>query len=165
MPAPIWLGYVGPTCGVIGLIVSIISYRRISKIKALDLRLELRTLRNQTYLTLNELPDLIRYAQGQRCETASFVGLMGSGWIERAKEEAAKDLHTVQQLKHQRSSSTEDESRLDPHALAARLIEERGIHATVTRCAEKYAGWLKHDLEMSREERVRRERERESGFR
>jgi hypothetical protein len=51
MPAPAWLTYVGAitgivgTCtGIAGAVISYVNHRRVSRVKALDLRLELRKL-------------------------------------------------------------------------------------------------------------------------
>lgn len=160
MSARTWISAISLVVSLVSLAVSIVNFRRIAQIKSLDLLLELRQLRTTTDLTLNELPRLIRKAIGQRCETASFVGLMGSGWLDSAKAQSDKDLAEVGRLKHKRSLAAEDESKLDAHALANRLAEEHGIQTVVTRCEERYRTWLTDDLEMSREERARRDVER-----
>ena len=154
-----WISAISLLVSLFSLGVSIANSRRIAQIKSLDLLLELRKLRTQTDLTLNELPDLIRNAIGQRCETASFVGLTASGWLDSAKAQSQKDLAEVARLKHQRSSAAGDESKLDAQALSNRLAQEHGIQRVVTCCEERYRTWLADDLERSREERARRDEE------
>jgi len=58
MSDPAWLPYVGPVTGVIGMVagvagvwISVANYRRVSSMRALDLRLELRKTFNAARAT------------------------------------------------------------------------------------------------------------------
>lgn len=70
---------VGAITGIAGSIMGYISLQRLSKIKSLDLRLELKKAETQLILTVNDLPELLTKAKRSREAISSAIGQLLQG--------------------------------------------------------------------------------------
>jgi len=144
MPAPDWVTYVGGACGIVGAVTGIVSYRRVSRLKALDLRLELRTLESETEELLRTLPKLLMKAKGSRLAIASAKGLNDSN-LELWKNEQAVDFLAVTDLQAKFLPSADGYKTLTHGKLEDKLVEMRRLKATAQRYADKYQTDLEAD--------------------
>src|SRR5450759_3809039 len=99
MSDPGLLSYVGAITGTIGAITGIagatmgyISYRRTGKMKALDLRLELRKAANDLRSTVEGLPSILAQAKGSRIAVLNARGLLHSSMMDQCNTELDKDV-------------------------------------------------------------------------
>jgi hypothetical protein len=101
MAEPIWTNYVAIATGIIGAITGIagaimgyVSYRRSNKLKAFDLRLELRKAANDVHADLARLRDLFNKADKSRQAVNAAMGMSRSGamvsWQNKLKADRAQ---------------------------------------------------------------------------
>jgi len=149
MPAPAWVSYVGAVTGIIGTLVAIVSavatYRRVSRIKALDLRIELRKLEADVELALSSLPALIATAKESRTAMKNAVGTLRTGIMQNWLKEADDDRAAALQIEADFKSSLLDDAGATEDALEARLIEMHRLHARVTAYSDKYKASFAED--------------------
>ena len=158
MSDPTWLPYVGPVTGVIGMltgvtgmVISIANYRRVSRMKALDLRLELRTLSNATRAILDGLPELIATANGSRTAVLAAMGGGGSGAHKHWQESCATDREEGETLRAQLPNLSDDFSTFSPVQLEWKLVGMRGLNGKAMGLRDKYHAALAAD-DRSREQ-------------
>jgi hypothetical protein len=153
MSDPAWLPYVGVVTGAVGMItgvtgmvISIANYRRVSRMKALDLRLELRTISNATRATLDGLPDLIGRAEESRNRALTPVGHgPGSGAHILWTTACTADREAVEALRARLPDAGEDFSTLSPVELASKLLDMRDLNAKGMGLRDKYNNALAAD--------------------
>jgi hypothetical protein len=128
MPAPDWLTYVGAVTGTIGTLTGIAgavmgykSYRRVSQLKALDLRLELRKQEVDADEALRALPALIKKSRESRFAVAAATGRLGSGAMDSFKNRIETDQAAVQALLGQLRPSADGYATLTHSELEDRL--------------------------------------------
>ncbi|MCG7869123.1 MAG: hypothetical protein JAY74_22485 [Candidatus Thiodiazotropha taylori] len=78
MPEPHWSGYVGMVTGIIGAVLGIVSYRKTSAIKSLDLRIELKKDINTIHETINHANELAPKAYNSKLAAFSARGILNS---------------------------------------------------------------------------------------
>lgn len=153
MSDPAWLPYVGVVTGVTGMltgvagmVISIANYRRVSRMKALDLRVELRTLSNAARATLDGLPDLIGRAEESRSRALTPLGGgPGSGAHAMWKNACTADREAVEGLRAQLPEQGEDFPTLSPVELESKLVDMRGLNAKVIGLRDRYDNALAAD--------------------
>src|SRR5216110_3048521 len=103
--APLWLTYaamitgcIGAVTGITGAVTGITSLRRVRRMKALDLRLELRKADADARSISSELPELLEKADRSHMAVAAFDGSINSGAIGLWKSELAGDKAKVKAL-------------------------------------------------------------------
>ncbi len=152
MSDPIWLSYAGVITGTIGAITGIagatmgyISYRRTGRMKALDLRLELRKSVNDLRSTVESLPSIMEQAKGSRISVLNARGLFRSSIMDQWNAELEKDISAVTLLKSELPDSSATFENLTHSGLEAKLVT---VHATQSKAAglrEKYRTSLASD--------------------
>lgn len=135
---------VGSVTGVIALIVSYFNYRRISTLKSLDLRLELR----KAIISLNDsvfqLTALIGRADKSRKAVAAN-GAFHSGRMVKWATELAADKTELSQLTSGVAKATATFKRLNASELEAMLVEVHKLQGRVNNFREKYESALRSD--------------------
>src|SRR5260370_19210530 len=95
MSAPLWLGIItgciGAVTGIAGSVMGYVSLRRVRRLKALDLRLELRKAEADARAISSELPALLAKSDRSRMAVAAFEGWVNSGAMGLWKGEVATD--------------------------------------------------------------------------
>src|SRR5690606_29924596 len=99
MADPHWTSYIGMITGISGAIMGFISYRRSNKLKALDLRLELRKSLNDLYLDHENAESLIALANKSRRAVASAAGSFGSGRMQIWDANVRMDTEKLETMK------------------------------------------------------------------
>jgi hypothetical protein len=79
---PICLVCAGAAFDLIGAVIAVISHRRVKTLKALDLRIEVRRLRNDAHVAIAGLADHFDKAVASRRAIANAIGKSGSGDME-----------------------------------------------------------------------------------
>ena len=151
MPEPHWMSYagfvsgiVGSLAGIAGTVLGIISYRKASKIKTLDLRLEYRkeigSLRSET----EALMPLLEEAKTLRENVAAAIGKFKSGETRLWLDEYGVDKESVQEIAktlpdmEKRSSTNEQE-------LEESIIEAHAYRTTIRLLEKKYQDSMVYD--------------------
>src|SRR5882762_1641229 len=141
-----WLPYVGVATGVVGMItgvtgmvISIANYRWVSRMKALDLRLELRTTSNATRSTVEGLPGLIASADEsrQRVAAATGGGIQSGNYI-HWKNTCTADIAEVEALRARLPESGDDFHTLSPAELESKLVDVPALRDEATSLRDKY---------------------------
>ena len=131
--------------GVTGAILGGISYRRVSKMKALDLRLELQKAMVDRDEALSDLPKLIAKAKSSRIAVASATGNLRSGHIESFKTTIDLDLAEAQRLAATVKLRAAALRKLSPNMLEERLVEVHRQKVTIKKYEDKYHAELAAD--------------------
>lgn len=151
MAAPDWVSYfaavtgaVGMITGITGAVVSVKNYRRVSNIKALDLRLELRKLTSETSTNVRSLPELIEHARRSRVNVAAALGTARTGAMEVWKGQCEADLQAAQELQHALPKAAEY-GALQHDDLEDRIVEVDLLNGKAKALAAKYRAELAKD--------------------
>jgi hypothetical protein len=151
MSIPAWLnlgvvtGIIGSVAGIAGAVMGFVSYRRVSRMKALDLRLEVRKLKADCAGELRELPDLMTKANDSRMAVAAAAGWLNSGAIQVWKDQLKQDQASVQALDAGPDLSAAEYRKVTQTQLEERLVELHGLHREIRRYIEKYRAALAAD--------------------
>ncbi len=152
MSDPIWLSYAGVITGSIGAITGIagatmgyISYRRSGRMKALDLRLELRKGVNDLRSTVESLSPLIAQAKVSRTAVLAARGISRSSMMDQWNAECEKDLAAVKVLDSEMPDPNSSFEELTHSGLEARLVAVHSTQLKATRLSEKYRASLASD--------------------
>ena len=154
MAEPHWTSYVGMVTGIVGAvsgisgaILGIISYRRTTKTKQLDLRLELRKSLNDIASLTDGIDNLIRSVYQSHERVMAMRGLRNSGAWETWEREYDDDKRVLHLLLAQAPAQDDDFSKLSPEDLEARLIQAHTFQGNVKKIREKYKAVLDEDDE------------------
>lgn len=128
----------GVATGVAGTILGVINYRRISKLKTLDLRLELKKATVDAGQALAALDELINYSNQSRFAVSAALGTLNTGGIELWKKQVAADQTTLSKLRSVMGTTASDYKGFDEGALEARLVEVHGVLGSVKGLTERY---------------------------
>ena len=147
---------IGTVTGVAALIVSYVSYRKISTLKSLDLRLELRKAINHFDESVNNLWDVIDRAELSRTALAAAPGTYLSGMMEKWKTEVEADRKSLSQLKATAPKPAQHFAALKAPELESKLVELHKFQFRVDNFKEKYEAGLRSDDE--RREQIHEDR-------
>src|SRR5450631_1535666 len=121
-----WLNYLAATTGVVGMLTGVagavmgyVGYRRSVKVKALDLRLELKKAENELRYTASALPKLLEYAKQSHERVSAAIGLYKSGAMQAWHSEWDNDLALVASLLPRVPAADADYSKLSDPELEA----------------------------------------------
>lgn len=152
MGEPHWSSYVGMVTGVIGTlagitgaVLGIISYRRTSAIKQLDLRLELRKAANKLDSDLRALGDLLPLANKSRERVSAAKGVRNSGAMEAWAKAFSDDSATLTVLLDAAPAYRNEFLRLDLGALESKLTEIHQLQLQADQLDAKYRASLAQD--------------------
>jgi hypothetical protein len=147
-----WLAYVGPAAGVVGMatgiagmVTSIANYRRVSRMKALDLRLALRDEAGATRETIDGLPELIGRADASRTAVLAPRGAVNSGAHVLWQRERDADLARVETVRAELPSAGETFDTVSPDELESKLVAIRALNRKATGLRDKYKDALAAD--------------------
>lgn len=145
MSAPAWLSYVGAVTGIVGTvvaivgaIVAIVSYRRVAKIKALDLRLEVRKLETDVDHALSLLPTQIEDAKQSRIAIKSATGSLQTGWMQNWLRGAEADRAAMIRQHGEFKAAIPDHKSMTEDELETRSIELHQLKTKIDGYIEKY---------------------------
>ncbi|BCO32865.1 hypothetical protein TspCOW1_29680 [Thiohalobacter sp. COW1] len=162
MADPHWTSYVGMAAGaigaisgVIGGILGIVSYRRINKLKSLDLRLELRKAVKDLYRKHREISELVDYADRSRAAVMAATGRRSSGSMQIWQENIEKDLQYLEGVKDDYPAEEADFTELLPEELESQLIEVHDKEQKLDELASNYKSEIALDDETRRDIRRR----------
>src|SRR5258708_7274811 len=140
-----WLSYTGAITGVVGMCTGIagavmgyVRYRRSGKMKALDLRLELRKSTADFRMASKDLLALMEHAKDSRRAVSAATGQSGAfqKWI----EDWENDFEDALALEGDLPPVDSDYAKAKHGELETRLVE---VHTLGSRCArlrDKYQG-------------------------
>src|SRR5258708_39513698 len=147
-----WLPYGGGVTGIVGMITGVtgaclgyLGYRRSGRMKALDLRLELRKVETATRAILEQLPALINRAQASRTSAHVSGGSFGSSnqaaWVQECENGRAD----VDDLLNELPATGDDYRTLSPEELESRLVAIDVLQAKASRIRDKCHGTIVAD--------------------
>jgi len=147
-----WLPYVGVVTGIVGMITGVtgaclgyLGYRRSGRVKALDLRLELRKAETATRAVLEQLPALINRAQASRTSAHVSGGSFGSSNQAAWVQECEKVRADVDGLLKELPAAGDDYRTLSPEELESRLVAIDVLQAKASRIRDKCHGTIVAD--------------------
>jgi len=147
-----WLPYVGVVTGIVGMITGVtgaclgyLGYRRSGRMKALDLRLELRKAETATRAILEQLPALINRAQASRTSAHVSGGSFGSSNQAAWVQECEKVRADVDGLLKELPATGDDYGTLSPEELESRLVAIDVLQAKAWRIRDKCHGTIVAD--------------------
>jgi hypothetical protein len=146
-----WTSYVGMVTGIAGAVMGLLAYRRTTRIKALDLRLELRRAEGDLIATLEKLDKLIPYANQSRERVAAASGGLDSGAMVQWKLELDVDLKKLEDFKAQQPSKDANHSGLKPEELESKLVAVHRLQGLTNALKSKYESALAADDERRKE--------------
>jgi hypothetical protein len=155
MSAPEWLSYVGVVTGIAGAVMGYVSLRRGARLKALELRLELRKSEADTRLALENLPGLFEKAENSRLKVAAATGRYSSGATEQWRRDLEADRSVAKALQATLPPAPNDYTSLTHTELEAKLVELHSLRSKVMRLSEKYQAELAADDKEREHLRVR----------
>ena len=149
-------GFIGAISGLVGAVLGYRGYRQAHKVKALDLRLELRKTEVDARTVLDELPGLLERANSSRIDVLMDRGFgpgstLMTAWTTRWNA----DWKTVTSLEDGLSASDHVHVAMNDHrALELRLVSIHGLIGRANQLRTKYEAVLAQD-EGARKHRVR----------
>lgn len=157
MNEPSWLIYLGAVTGVFGTVTGIIgtilgyfSYRKTSKIKSLDLRIELRKEVKNLNFQLKETLELAEKAKDSRKKVASALGTFKSGAMSKWLENLEKDKQNLKKLIEDCPDSNLDYGKLKEKGLENQLVHSHSLNIETDAIKSKYLASLDEDDENRR---------------
>lgn len=156
MAEPHWIGYIGMVTGIIGAITGIagaimgyVGYHRSKKLKALELRLELRKAISDIHLDLRQLKQLMHEAERSRNAINAARGI-GGGATQKFKNGIISDRARISDLSN-RTPKPEYYDKIDEKALEAGLVSVHEIQAEIQILLDKYKEALQSDKEQQKQ--------------
>jgi hypothetical protein len=139
-------GPVGALTGTVGLVLGVLAYRRTGKLKALDLRLELRRAERDTHQDVEGLQGLLNKAHASHCEVSnSTLKIGGTGDAVAWMNELHVDRGKVEELVGQLPDLGRDYTKLSHEALEAALAVDHALSGRAAQLRDKYEGLLQAD--------------------
>jgi hypothetical protein len=158
MAEPHWTSYVAIVTGLIGAITGIagaimgyVSYRRSNKIKALDLRLELRKAVNDVHADLDRLRALINKADRSRQAVEAARGAFSSGAMEKWKNEVKADRTKIAELFKRAPKADSTYDAYGEKELESELIAVHRLQGELRSLLDKYLESIRSDDERRKE--------------
>jgi hypothetical protein len=149
-----WMGYVGLTTGIIGAVTGVagavmgyVSYRKSNSLKSLDLRLELRKAINALQSTLSQVEKQIEYADKSRRAVASATGKIGSGMMEKWKQDVEADKDATKKMLQSAPPTNKSYDNLTSEELESALVETHRLQVEADELRKKYDSTVMADDE------------------
>jgi hypothetical protein len=136
---------VGMCTGITGTVVALISYRRVSRMKALDLRLELRKAFADADRDLQALPDAINTGNRSRQAVQAAMGTGRSGAMELWYKQVAQDLTAVGEWAAALALLDGDYATFTTARLESTLVDVYRIRGNAEQTAARYRAALADD--------------------
>lgn len=147
MPDPqIVTSILGAITGIAALVFTYINYRRLQKIKSLDLRIELRKQVAEVRAVIDGLPELLERAGKSRDAALSALGTLLTGYHQQVWKPAfASDIETAKNLATELPAADEVFQRASHQELEERLLEIHALGLKGKQLREKYLAELASD--------------------
>lgn len=161
MAEPHWTGYVGMGTGLIGAITGIagaimgcISYRKSNRLKALDLRLELRKAVSDVHADLDRLKALIDDADRSRQAVFVARGMSQSGGMKIWKNEVKADKTKIGELFKRAPKVESTYDTLKANELESEHVVVHQYKSKIRRFLDKYSEAIRFDDEQRKQIRA-----------
>lgn len=129
MAEPHWTAFVGMATGIIGAITGIsgaimgyVSYKKSQKLKALDLRLELKKNEILSSLLIDSVVDVLEQAESSYNAVSASRGRLNSGATEQWMETLSIDTTHVIELKNTLSQNKQNYDAHTPQELENEIV-------------------------------------------
>ncbi|HEX4333429.1 MAG TPA: hypothetical protein VH040_14900 [Usitatibacter sp.] len=149
-------GGIGAVCGIAAIVVSTMSYRRVSEMKSLDLRLELRKVLKEIDADEGALHGLLEHAHESHVRVLNATGRNRSGEEQAFEEAFQSDKGSLASMAASRPRVNENGlNRYSSVELERYIADLHGYGLSLARLSEKYQSILASDDERRRD--LRRE--------
>jgi hypothetical protein len=138
-------GVIGALTGIAGSIMGYISYRKSNEVKALELRLELTKLGQDTFFKADGLGDLMARAKRSREAVSAAKGTRSSGAMEHWHRQYAADQGSLGGINESIDEFNIDYSSADLNAMEIALGEIHGLRSIVIAIADRYTASIEED--------------------
>lgn len=119
--------------------------RRSSKLKALDLRLELRRADADIHALAQEFPGLVERAKASRTAVAAATGRHGSSVFQQWTADCERDLAAMRALQAQVPGPNTDYASASHRELESKLVAVHSLGTQAKGLREKYVAELAAD--------------------
>jgi hypothetical protein len=143
-------GILGTVCGVGGLVVAILSYRRAGSVTLLNLRLQLRQALNDLQLLRGGIEEHLELANESRKRVMAAQGAWTGGAGEIWKSEFAEDKAALNALLEIAPQPPDDYENLSTAELERQLAQVHRSFGELRKIREKYQRTLDQDDEWRR---------------
>ena len=154
MAEPHWISYVsivtgsvGAVTGIAGAIMGFVGYRRSNKLKALDLRLELRKAVCDAHITLRQSRELILAADQSRMAVLAARGLSQSGNMKSWKGEVEASNKKLVKLHERIPAEGIDYKTFGTSELESELVAVHRCKKEIEIIRDKYISAMHSDEE------------------
>lgn len=138
-------GVIGATTGIAGAWVAYVAYRKTEKLKALDLRLELRKAIASLQHDLEKLPELLDRAGKSRVAISAATGRLQSGATKHWQTQLDADAKSIETLATALANLCVDYSATPPSELESKLVEATTLQLNADQIREAYVAALTED--------------------
>ncbi|MEH6450948.1 MAG: hypothetical protein V7765_19945 [Oleispira sp.] len=146
MAEPHWTSYIGMISGLVGVLVASFSLYKSSKIKTLDLRLELKRAVLDINSLHENLGELLLRAKKSRESMAAAMGDFKSGGMKLWGDENSKDENSLQEMKLKLPSKENTYKSKNSEELEAMLVEIHAQKNTLLSIKDKYIESMEKDV-------------------
>ena len=138
-------GLVGAITGIAGAVMGYVAYKRSEKLKALDLRLELRKAENELQDSFHSIEPLMRTAKASHEALSAAIGMFRSGAMEAWTNRWNEDARALEELRLEIPATDFGYDRLSPDGIEDRLISVHALQLRTRTFIDFYAGTLTAD--------------------
>ena len=131
--------------GIAGVMMGLISQKKINNMKALDLRLELKKSEADYYSKISKIKKLLEEANKSRQSVASATGKLKSGMMKEWKKDFALDKESLASLSDTFPYKKQNYDRLVPNELESKLIEIHKLQNNLRQLEDKYIATIQSD--------------------
>lgn len=156
--AGVFFGLIGAVTGCTGAVISYKNFKKVQKVKSLDLRIELRRTINEIRALLLEAENLLPRAYKSRLAVHSATGKLRSGATASWQTEYMKDLKSLEDI-NERFCRAEKHLNVDSYeTLEQKLDSIDQLKREILPIVSKYLETLKEDDKVR--ERIRDQHEK-----
>ncbi|TBO27592.1 hypothetical protein EYS42_16625 [Aquabacterium lacunae] len=138
-------GVIGALTGIAGSIMGYLSYRKSNEVKALELRLELTKLGQDTFFKAEGLGELMARAKRSREAVSAAMGMRKSGAMVQWRQQYAADEESLSGINESVDELNIDYSSADLKAIEKALGEVHGLRSIVIAIADRYTASIEED--------------------
>lgn len=138
-------GAVGTLAGIGGFVLATLAFRRTGKLKALDLRLELRRCERSLRAEASGIVQLLETAKGSHTRLGAAQGNYRSGAMQHWLTEWATDLAVAESLVQQVADLGTVNNAMSQAELETSLNAVQNLQHELTKISGKYTGTLSKD--------------------
>ena len=159
MADPHWTSYVGMISGIGGAILAIVSLRKTSSLKSLDLRMVLSEMRNEVEFNISQVNNLITEANGSRVGMSSAISGFGSSAMVNWKTELEGDQKTIDMLTSEFSNTSDNLDMLNQKKLEKQISKVHKIQLKIIELKNKYIESIDKENESQKEMEIQERKE------